>query len=171
MYDIVLQGGFERFENEYYIRAKSAPWFDFLYGFSHVSRLVIHNLLHYNYFLMTDVEYEKQLKKALYIVYYGIKEKFTTLAKQHGFKLWVILHPTHEELINQDFKLLHLNKLLIQDSMFYTINLFDAYNTLLHGRDAYKHIYWEQDGHHNSEGYKMWANCIADKLKSHQNGN
>ncbi|MBU0487848.1 MAG: hypothetical protein KKA07_07995, partial [Bacteroidetes bacterium] len=62
--DIIVRGGMERFVDGS-IEYNSGPWWEFFYQFSYIVRVVVHRVLHYNFMLLSDQQYEMRKKIAM----------------------------------------------------------------------------------------------------------
>jgi hypothetical protein len=82
IYDLITAGGFERYSSNGFILSRKPPWFDSLYGFSFIARAVVHDVFHYNYFLMSDEQYEIEKQHSYNIIYDAINNYYLPLARK-----------------------------------------------------------------------------------------
>lgn len=51
----------------------------------------------------------------------------------------------------------------LKDGNLYVRSLYDCYNReFLKLDENFKELWWQNDGHHNSKGYKLMAKCIDE---------
>jgi hypothetical protein len=97
--DIIIRGGFERFQPDGTLKFKSPPWWEPIYASLHISRLLFDNLLRYNELLIKEGELinNASKEKILEAIY-----SFNNLACEKNFKLLVIFNPMKNEIdVNQ----------------------------------------------------------------------
>lgn len=122
-------------------------------------------VLHTNWLLLTPQQQEAEQQLAITKLKECLTGKYLQLSAQHGFKLKVVLHPMQQELEQNSFGLQPLADLLAGEKRLEVINLFEAYQQAKQQRGIdYAQLYWPCDGHHNSEGYKLWAEIVAARL-------
>lgn len=156
--DVIKLGGWER-----YTAYKSPPWWGYIYQFSYITRAFMHGVFHVNWLLLTPEEIKMEEQKAIRLLYECILDNYVPLAKKHDIQLKVVLHPMFEELSDNSFRLSILSDSLTANHI-QVINLFDTIKAVYPPSnciDSLKSIYWLQDGHHNSKGYKLWADMIT----------
>ncbi len=162
--DIIVRGGKERFDNGTVTYSKG-PWWEFFYSFSYIFRNLIHSIFDLNYLLLSEKEYETKKSISLEKIKNTVFNDYKKLAKKNNFKLMIILHPTQQELENKNFPLKMLSQQFTQDSSFQTIDLYNEYNLYQKENDCkFSDLYWQTDLHHNSKGYKLWADILSTKF-------
>ncbi len=165
IYDVVLRGGFERFTSNGKITLKERPWWEFFYQFSFIIRHIVHDIFKINRQLMSDKTYRDEVKVALDKLQQCVVSDFKNLAIDNKFELIVILHPMQYELENNSFNLDPLFYSLKKDKLITTINLKEEFNILKSKfQFQYSTLYWQNDMHHNSKGYQLWATIMAEKI-------
>jgi hypothetical protein len=166
IYDVITRGAFERFKPDGGMAFVQGPWWEFFYQFSFIFRNMAHSLFHVNMQLMTDERYGNEVKKATEKIRRIVQEDFKRLSAQKHFKLVVVLHPMQYELDQQAFNLEPLWEAFGKDTSFTTVNL---YNEIREKKEAmgyaYGSLYWKTDMHHNSKGYKLWADLLIGQLR------
>jgi lysophospholipase L1-like esterase len=156
--DIIIRGGFERF-NGNTISFNKAPWWEPIYAASHISRLFFR--LFYDNKLIPKSEIKKKDLEAINTIQSSLL-KFKILCDENNCDFVCVLHPTKYDLsesINE------LNAIIpfCQDNSIQYIDLYDFYiqNNVDKNMDKY---YWEKDGHHNAKGYKLMSEGIYSGL-------
>ncbi|HRG88028.1 MAG TPA: hypothetical protein PLW44_03350 [Chitinophagales bacterium] len=155
--DIQKRGGFERFQPDKTIQCKPLPWWFYPCAISNICQMAV-GAFHYMGYASADEHLIKQTGQQLVSGY-------STLAQQQKFKFFLVLMPYREELENQKctYNFAELINNLPPDIK--VIDLLPAYRKWLalhHKKTA--DVYWTYDGHHNSTGYVMMAECIAQQL-------
>ncbi len=164
--DISLRGGFERFVTPDSCHYKNGPWWEKLYAISHIFRLAF--LRNSNNLLISDSEYDKEVKKSTTIIKNTL-EKFDTLTTSQNCQFVAVLMPVAIDFLNDRFFSLSTLTDSAGRHSFHTVNLYDCY-TQKHGinkNNAFDY-YWRIDGHQNSRGYKIFGECVADYVVSKQ---
>lgn len=164
--ELIIRGGKERFANES-VEYSKGPWWEFIYSFSYISRVLLHSIFEMDYTLLTKNQYQKRQKKALVQLKECVLKDYKGLSKTNGFKLVVVFHPMLHELEQGFFPLEGLFNDLVTDSSFTTVNMFEEYlANQPTERYEMQDIYWALDGHHNSHGYELWAQILMPKIDS-----
>lgn len=159
--DIIVRGGNERFTNGI-VQYSKCPWWEFFYSYSYIFRSLMHSFFNINYLLLTDRQYDIERKIAIEKLIKCISIDYKNLAKKYSFKLVVVLHPHQYELEQKDFSLKDLSMELSKDTSFQTVNLYNDYCTFqIENKYNFKDLYWQIDLHHNSNGYKLWADILT----------
>lgn len=160
--DIIVRGGFERYVNGsvYY---SNGPWWEFFYSYSFIFRSIAHSFFDINYLLLTKIQYDNEKQIAIEKLENCINYHYKSLTHKNNIKLLVVMHPMQYELENGDFALQKLADSIKKNKSIIVVNLYEEYNKYLK-RDEFKNIYWREDMHHNSEGYKLWADILTTKI-------
>ncbi|HLP21531.1 MAG TPA: SGNH/GDSL hydrolase family protein [Chitinophagales bacterium] len=163
--DIALRGGMERFVAGGKVKYNNAPWWEPLYALSYISRLFF-TAMGYNELLLRDADIDKGKIDELVVALF--KEYAATAAK-NNCKLLVVLQPLSGNVntSNYDYDFVYINQKLNAVPNLYHYDLLPFYSNYI--KVAGKPVgsfYWKQDGHHNSEGYKMMALGVERALDS-----
>ncbi len=161
--DVIMRGGVERFAKSELVIATN--WWEKIYRHSYICRLIVHNLLGYNYLLLSELEYESGKERAVYQLQKSI-DLFLELSENENFELLIVFYPLKEELIEDAY---FYNNILIDYCSKKNINNLDLLeyysNTIKINSDTASNYYWNIDGHHNSIGYEIFASGVYEKLK------
>lgn len=164
--DVITGGGFERFDKSIF-PYKYGPWWEFFYSYSYIFRSAMNSIFNINFLLLTEKKYEIEKKVAINKLAQCVFDNFKYLANQKKFKLVVVLHPIQYEIEEKEFLLNQLDEIFSSDSSITTINLYNEYNRVLaDNKIEVKDLYWKIDRHHNSKGYKLWADILTEKVSS-----
>ena len=161
--DIITRGGIERFKNDGTVKYNTPPVWEKLYATSFVFRLVIHKLLQYNSVLIREGEYKRKQFNALGEIV-KIINKFKQLAIEYNFNLLIVLHPQKYEVDIGSYDPEELNAIL-RDNKIEVLDLLKIYSNKnqINQKNAHE-FYWPVDAHHNTKGYQIMGQEIAEKI-------
>ncbi len=164
VYEVALRGGTERFVNDSCVKYSSAPWWEPLFASSHLVRGVIYSMGFNGYLLknsdMTSVETE-----SLNTIRNVITD-WVAKANREGkvVRVGLVLHPLVGELKGEgDF--LIKDAFEPKDEEWFIIDLHDAFEA--DGRLSRRtrdRFFWPIDQHHNSNGYSLFGELVANEL-------
>ncbi len=158
--DIIARGGKERFLENGDIQYLKTPCWEYIYSFSYVFRLFIHNALKY------DREFfrknEKQIKETEALT--KLKELFideiSPFCLKNNINLVIAIHPLDWELDNAgNYENLRKTMLEIQNA-----KIIDTY-TAIKKQNSIDALYLSVDKHFNGKGYRLIANEIFKKIE------
>jgi hypothetical protein len=161
--DIITRGGIERFKNDGTVKYNTPPVWEKMYATSFVFRLVIHKLLQYNSVLIREGEYKRKQFNALGEIV-KIINKFKQLAIEYNFNLLIVLHPQKYEVDIGSYDPEELNAIL-RDNKIEVLDLLKIYSNKnqINKKNAHE-FYWPVDAHHNTKGYQIMGQEIAEKI-------
>ncbi|MCO5229636.1 MAG: hypothetical protein M9958_00630 [Chitinophagales bacterium] len=148
--EIMRRGTMERFLDDGSVIYTKGPWFEFIFGISHVSRMIIQNFLHYDELLMKSKERKTREDKSKQNLIDIIKS-FYLLVNMHQAKCIIAFHSFISDCQkNDDLKEVmyktHENGISVIDLMtVFTNKECDEY-------------YWKTDGHWNNIGNFLISN-------------
>ena len=159
--DILLRGGMKRFKNEY-LSYPSHSKMEIFYAYSHIYRMIYHRKSDKRYYVS-----KSDLKKL------DVESSFQELIQLYNRwtiqnQIPVLLIFFHTESyyysIADSFYPLDIENRKV--SQYLKIKSVSACyrNEFKKRGDSFHQLWWENDGHHNSEGYKMMAKCIEDVI-------
>jgi len=151
--DIMCRGGYERYDSKGNCHPKEGgPWWEFFFGASYIVRLIVLNVLHYNWQLQPKIAELKALSE--------ISKKISDyqgIAKKEHFAFLLVLQPLQSELNEQSS---FTAKLKI-DSGIRNVDLTSILVDKIkeqHGKTSL--FYYPLDGHFNARGYGVEADAI-----------
>jgi lysophospholipase L1-like esterase len=170
VYDVLIRGGLERFRPDGSTQfVRKAPRWEPLYASSHVVRLIVHEVLGYNWLLIKETEMESPTRIASEQIL-SVFAAFRELADKHGFDLLVVLHPaSRHDVINHEYGngLDLVASQLKQNESIESIDLLDYYRrTGTINKENVGEFFWTVDGHHNADGYRAMGDAIAETALS-----
>lgn len=162
IFDISVRGGFDRHKKE--ASLEKQPWWEPFFASSLIVRGISHVVFGYNLDLLDPYEQEKYFQEAKQTIIDAVN-RFKKLSKDNGFILILLIHPMKEEVINGESNLRNVYNYFEDDKDIYSLNLLDSFlKTAKMNSDNVHEYYWELDGHHTPEGYKLWAKNLNDFL-------
>lgn len=165
--DVFLRGGFDRYDKNGILHFKKGPFWEYFYSFSFICRYIVHDFMGYNRLLVSNKEFEDSKQESFDILFESFM-KFIDLSKEHGFKFKLVFMPFTQDMFNGNSLLTPMvNYLKDQEYSSDIIDLYQCYYEYMIAANKSPYYYsWEYDTHHNSKGYLMMANCIAQSLNS-----
>ena len=163
--DILVRGGMERFLPDGTTAYKKPPSWEPFYAYSHIFRLIIHKLLHYDHSFLKPGEYEKEKEKAIQVFITAIP-LFRELSIRNNFKLIIIVHPNQGEIINHKFVYIERIAEACKNLNIECLDLLYYYNNIENiQKENSGSYFWKYDGHHNAKGYAAFARGVEWKLR------
>ncbi len=164
MSDIILRGGFERFEHNWGLAFDNHDEYNkTLFALSYVSRPF--------YYLMgygleaQKIKYPTAYQKdKMYLKVKDLFVKYSQLTKDQGARLIIVFQPQSDEVFeNYDDLVIKLKMHLEKTNC--TFDLREYYRQKTNEKTIYDY-YWIKDGHHNAKGYNLMAEGIYEFLKN-----
>ncbi|MES2622691.1 MAG: hypothetical protein V4615_17715 [Bacteroidota bacterium] len=163
--EYMVRDGFERFLPNDKVSYRKAPWFEPFYAHSLLVRLLVHDVFHYDFNFIRQKDYSAELAKAEAGMCSAI-DSLQSFCNTNNIWLGVLFHPfygdvQHPELYTMQPLIAYCSQKNIPNSdalPFLFKNGISAQN--------WQGIYWPGDGHFNSKGYEMMANCSFELLKN-----
>lgn len=160
--DCMVRGGSERFSDDNTLKYNKAPWWDFFYGKLFTVRYLMHNVLHYNALLITpEDELRKKALAKLQLI--NCVDSIVALCKANDIQPVFVFHPMQIEVEKEQLECQMVLDYCLKMNLN-TVNVLSYF--LAHGLNGstLKVYNWPADGHHNSTGYGMLAQAIADGM-------
>lgn len=162
--DIIIRGGKERWDGNKLVYP-TGPWWEFFYSYSHIVRTLTHSFFQLNALLISDDKYEEKYKEAKLTIRDIIENDFMNLSSKHGFQLVLVFNTGLNELKKNNSEFCDEHEYFSSLESVKSISLLEAYNELLKNKKAdIDSFYWKLDGHHNSQGYLLWAESIQNDI-------
>ncbi len=162
--DIAIKGGMERFDPK---RGSNPKLYEVVYAVSHIARLLYHNILGYSWVLVNENSL-KFRNKLINEYIPQLTSEFSLYQSEHpSIRIIMVLYP-HQMQIDRGYDK-DLRDALIKDCIKEGIPLVDllpCYRQHIEERGIETSaLWWKDDGHHNSDGYLMMANCVRQELR------
>ncbi len=161
--DIIIRGGMERFKEDGTVRYNDPPRWEKIYATSLVFRALMHDLLHYNWALVGEDDYKEKQLYALGEID-KIIDEFKRLSIENNFNLLIVLNPMEYEVKDGNYLPKEFNEVL-KDNKIDILDLLETYINKNQITEENAHqFYWPLDYHHNTEGYQVMGQDIAEKI-------
>jgi len=163
--DIIVRGGMERFRPDGTVQYLKPPSWEWAFSLSHIFRLIISNVFHYDKLLISSGDYPVRLKKAYNDLYESLLI-CEGLSEKQGFKLLVVLDPSKKDINSKKFEDTDKTEQFCRDHGISCLNLLEYFlnQEKINGHNS-SGYYWKHDGHHNAKGYAAFARGVGWKLK------
>lgn len=164
--DVVLRGGMERFQPDGTYRSpRQPPWWEWLYGVSFVTRLIVHGGLGYDRLFIQSSQQEIMQRDAVEKIR-ALMPAFGELASEHRFRLVFVFHPMTGDILTGSYD--YGFDSLIGEARQRGLDVIDVRARWPAAADGSANWaarwYWPTDGHHNAEGYAIFGAAVVDGL-------
>ena len=163
--EYLTRGGFERFVDDDHLQYKSGPWFEFFYAHSLLVRLIVHDVLHFDFNFIPQKNYRQEVIQAENAMC-GAIDSFQMYCNIHHLPFAVVFHPFYPDIQRpQEYQM----KRMIAHCREKNIRCTDELPYLFHRgitKDNWQSIYWPSDGHFKSSGYELLAQCVYEMAKT-----
>ncbi len=163
IFEYSTRGGFDRFNKDGSMHYRKAPWFEPLYAHSLLARVIIHDVLQYDFNFIAKDQYKTESTKAFQHMAQAI-DRFQYLCSQQQIVFGMVFHPFHGDFEYPESYLMkdlvrHCNQkhILHADALSYM-------QTKGFNNNNWTSIYWPKDGHFKPKGYELLANCVYTVL-------
>ncbi|MDD3876493.1 MAG: hypothetical protein PHT69_07710 [Bacteroidales bacterium] len=164
--DFIFRGGEERFKSDGSVVYKEAPEWIGIYAYSFLFRLIVHNLLGYDYhFLRPEAHLglaHEAVDKIRLITHELLKHENTRTLPSI-----IILHPQLHEVLNKSYFYSFFSPAFINDTSLCVVDILPYFvnEKQMDDSNIYKY-YWPIDNHHNGAGYDVFAEAVATFIKN-----
>ncbi len=168
--DFFFRGGMERFRADGTLVNKKGPWFEPLYKFSYVFRMILIDILHRRPQLyVTDKEFElteDEFIKETTVCYVNFKKAVTDSGN-----LLVVIHPSPDECsyksrpenVHEWAVMQRLLKSLKQNGIN-AVNLYPSMASVINESNVDQFTY-KNDRHYNARGYRLFSDKLLDETR------
>jgi lysophospholipase L1-like esterase len=168
--DYIFRGGMERFRKDGKTQYNSAPWYQFIYRYSHLFRAVMMRVNNYpfNGIFVSQDDYISGWKSTTSVME-DVFLKYKNEAKKNGSNFISVLHVTPCEIMNTGYfndtnkqNLYDLDSLLKNNGVN-SFNISDELQTEFGSMKPEQYTY-KHDQHFKPNGYAAMAKIIAQKM-------
>jgi hypothetical protein len=154
-YEVIVRGGWERFQPDGTVQASKGPRWQWLYSKSFLFRLFIHQGMRLNWVFLSNDEVATESKKAIAKIE-DCLTAFEQLCRQNHIRCIFIFHPREDELLSNSLSTVDLLN-YAKSKNYEAVNMLDVFKT--YGIDSTNvHTYfWKNDGHYTNAGYRVFA--------------
>jgi lysophospholipase L1-like esterase len=165
--DTIARGGNERFRPDGQVRFAPPPRDEWIFARSHVYRAFTMTVLGYDWFGLSPGEHASKRADAIEKLK-ALAADYQSLAEREASRFLVILHPDAYELTTATYSFDAEG--LMQFLAGRGIPYLDLMPYFLErtGSDPRRieTIYWEKDFHHNTDGYRLFAEGVEEYLRA-----
>ena len=156
IYETMMRGSFDRFDAEGNFHRPRGPWWEFAFGSSYIVRLVVLNLLHYDFTLINPHQYRYGQQQFIDLMARKVDDYYR-LSKEQHFDFLLVVQPLQNELEGDDnfAQKLHIDKAIKK------IDLTRYLNEQVKVYPPKSKYYWPIDGHFTATGYDLEAKVIC----------
>lgn len=166
--DYFYRNGFERFRTGDSIVYNKPPRWEWLYAYSYISRLFIHGILGYDKHFVKITTLNERTSRALQALH-DVAVKLDSLGNKHHFKPVIVLHPQYIETARNQYVCDTFEKTFKNDTTLTVADMLDYFRKAqICTPDSADVYYWPVDRHHNTKGYKLFADGVFEFLITNQ---
>lgn len=157
--EYIWRGGIQRFKSDGTVMYNEGPWFEPLYHYSHLFRLILHGVLKYDFTLLSPADFKKQIHEAVY-ANAGIIDSTYQLCRQNNIKYCLVIHPyplSFHTLIPGHNEIREIERHIPKEIPL--VDLFPDFSKKLNTQN-YLEYSWPVDGHFNGKGYELFASLF-----------
>lgn len=163
--DVIARGGVERFRPGGTVAYRAPPAWEPLYQYSYLTRVVVHDVLRYNWLLFSNeqLQIEERLAAEHLEVAVGLLRE---LCRSKGIPLVIVVHPQPAEIVADGWgSLADLVRRPGRETEPHVVDLLEHYRRgRLITAQTVNDYFWPIDGHHNRRGYEVMGKAIADEV-------
>ncbi len=160
--DVLLRGGMERFKNKQ-LSYKEKPKREIFYAYSHIFRM-IYKLKSGRKIFIPVSELKKNNPKSSFA---ELVKNYNNWAEKHQITVVLIFFHTSSYYYSAEDYVSEIDLGSKRRSKWLMIkSLSDCYRKeYLNKGETFNLLWWENDGHHNAQGYQMMAKCIEEVIR------
>ncbi len=162
IFDIMQYGGLERFTDNGEVQPRKGPWWEGLYARAYLIRLFVHQYRGLDWQFNTPQQAQLEEQQA-YKKLETCMDAFHVLASRNGVECFFIFHPLRFEVASQSLITAPLLAYAKQKG-YHTVNILDTFIANGMNAENANKYFWPLDGHHNSAGYRLFAEGLLQTL-------
>lgn len=164
VFDVLVHGGMDRFDEDGFVVPPPAPLLEPIYRRSHLVRAFLEEVLDFNFLLLSQAERDRRYDQTVPVIAEAL-DAIRALGEAEGFELLVVNNPSLRKLhkkTSDDTDLAALPGLLAERGIRY-LDLREHFQAAIpRGEEA--DYYWPIDRHYKAPGYAIMAETVADAL-------
>jgi lysophospholipase L1-like esterase len=169
IFDLCVCGGYERYNKggSTYTQSVNSPAWEPLYAISYSSRIFFHALGYNLSRPCGDINNPSFITRQNLILK-DVCDRYESLGIANNINVLIVFYPTLLEVSKNkyNFDLTEAKRHISSLSHVKFVDLFSCYQSkILYSGIKPIEYYWAIDGHHNSLGYRLMAECIASAVK------
>ena len=162
--DIIFKGGNERYKKDSFYQC-NAPIGYYLYSWNFVFRAICNLIYDYPEIYCNEKEFGEKLSFACNEIIKAIKKISTEFSDK---KIVLFLYPDLQEAITLKYRYGEMNLIkqeFLDKGTFIVVDQINFYEKYPDKKRLIPEIYSNNDGHCNSEGYKLWGEYLFEILE------
>ncbi|MBI5248403.1 MAG: SGNH/GDSL hydrolase family protein [Desulfomonile tiedjei] len=162
--DMISRGGLDRFTADGMVKDRKAPTFEPLWARCRLFRVIMMDLLHYDWLLLSRNQQQAKTDEALDTIV-EVAGAMSALAEAKGFNYFVIGHPQRNHFLYRgEYKIQPLESLLRGIGVDF-VDIRPLVGAEF-GADPSRiwDYFWKLDGHANEKGYELFARAVERKI-------
>jgi lysophospholipase L1-like esterase len=165
--DFRLRGGMERFTPDGKLKYRVEPTAEWLYAYSHLSRVIFYRVFGYNQYLQKELsEWEKMDFTLCHLQ--ALTSAYETWADSSGTKCLLLFMDTDAYQIAKQKTIYWESYLQLESEQVSAYSIVPClHKHYLTDTMNFSQYWWQNDGHHNNRGYRLMAECIYPRVKAH----
>lgn len=160
--EVMTRGGKERFLPNGKVSYAAGPWWEPLYAVSFVSRLLFHQFLQLDWFLLSPTQSAGRKQQAIDKIASFINNDIAQWAAANEVKFTIVLHPLQHEVEKKQEDYHCLITGLNENEW---VKIYDL-QPVIHQQYGKHPLYWPMDQHFLPQGYAILAKLVADSCTS-----
>lgn len=160
----IIRGGYSRFQINGSVQYHPSPWFLPIYEFSHIVRMVAHELFEYDYYLIRRNDRKTQRAEVADSLAQCLRD-MNQLCIENNVKFMTVIHPVPHKICFESEEV--KSEVLALDSHsfnFPVIRLYEPLKQAMTGPDCTT-FHWKMDSHFNGKGYQLFANLAYEEIE------
>lgn len=165
LHDVVIRRGRERFAGATGLHYRKPPWWEYLYGFSMITRFVVHDVFQVGPDLFTPQRRAALNQQASQAIGDALVNDFAGFARENRIEPLVVFHPMYYEIEGDLNPFADCISRLDAAGIPY-LDLYAAFRAL--PDTALANIHWPLDMHYNEKGYGLMAGFVYSYFEGGQ---
>lgn len=162
--DQIIRGGYSRFKEGGRVKYNPSPSFLKFYKYSHIVRLIVHEFLSYDHYLIRrNTPNVQRLSVADSIA--TCLGDINLLCAENDVKFLSVIHPVPHMICYESES--SKSEVVAFESVqfdFPVVKMYAPLKSAMEGDDCTSY-HWKQDSHFNGKGYKLFGNLIFEEIE------
>lgn len=156
--DVAERGGNERFLDNGLLKYNSRPWWEPVYAVSFIFRLITHNVMKYDFNLLSAGECELRHQIAIEKIASLISNEINPWCEKHNVRLLIVTHPLNHEIDEDESEYSRLVHSLRNINTLKIVDCMSSFRNIENAKD----LYWNIDLHFKPQGYSIISETVID---------
>lgn len=161
--DIASRGGDERFQSNKVKYKNNAPWWEYIYSFSFITRVILNNYFHTNPIIYAEAK-DREINY-LKIMYDKIIE-YKKYCDASGIQFVLVITPVLRELFSEYYYFDNLVMEIKKNTDIHVVNLREEFLQYSYiNNQNYPEYYYLNDYHFKPKGYALVGRIITKEIQ------